>query len=49
MSAEEISRDALMRRYERQAYDAERAGDLVLAQQYFQLAENYKRSKKNEQ
>ena len=42
-------REALMKKYEALGYDAERSGDITGAQQYFQLAENYKRTKENEQ
>lgn len=44
-----IRREAIMKKYEKQAYDAERAGDKVLAQTMFQLAENYKYTKDREQ
>lgn len=36
------SRD-IVRRYEKLAYDAERAKDDILAQRYFNYAEHYKR------
>ncbi len=42
-------REALMKKYEAMGYDAERSGDRIGAQEFFQLAENYKRSKDNEQ
>lgn len=42
-------RDHLMRKYEKMAYDAERSGDKITAQTYFQMAENYKRTKEHEQ
>lgn len=42
-------RDHLVRKYEALAYEAERAGDRMQAEHYFQLAENYRTTKAQEQ
>lgn len=44
-----FDRERLEKKYEAMAYEAQRQGDAVTAQTYFQAAKNYKRSKDHEQ